>query len=221
MPGEISPAWTTPPQTLSKAQVKQKDAITKEAIKINSPLLFDMFENISKDEKQIILDISQANGSSLKYLADFWCKIYLTNTINEFYSLESSSINTPHKWHRALVRTIGFYKNDKANIDIMLLWGLPNYLNAEQIRGLISYLLPQCSKKSQLHMYIFNSELMLKKPANYSILNNKVSIGQQQLTEEINCPMFNLNDLQKHLSPFKLDHSVMLSSGIQEYVFRL
>jgi len=221
MPSVISPAWTAPPQMLSKGRVTQKDLITKEALNINSPLLFEMFKNISKDEKQIILDISQANGSSLNYFADYWCKLYLTNTINYFYSLEGSSISTPHKWHRALVKTMGFYKNDKIDIDVILLWGLPNYLNAEQLQGLISYLLPQCSKKVQLHTYIFNSELMLMKPANYSIYKNKVIINQQQLTEEITCPMYNLSDLQKNLSPFKLDHSVMLSSGIQEYVFRL
>lgn len=220
MSSVISPSWTTPPQLLSKRLGIQKDSVITEAVNINSPLLFDLFKNLSKDKKQIILDISQANRSSLEFFADYWCKIYLTNTINEIYNFENSLMNSPHKWHRALVKNMGFYKNDKTGIDIMLLWGLPNYLNAEQLKGLISYLLPQGTKKTLLHTYIYNSELMLKKPANYSIHKNKVSI-QQQLTEEITCPMYNLSDLQKNLLPFKLDHSVMLSSGIQEYVFRL
>ena len=221
MPGVISPSWTTPPQMLSKRQVTQKDSDKSEAVNINSPLLFDMFKKISKDNKQVILDISQISADSLEYFSNYWCKLHLTNTINEFCSLQESSVNTSHKWHRALVKTMGFYKNDKTDIDIILLWGLLNYLNADQLKGLISYLLPQCSKKAQLHVYVFNSELMLEKPANYSIVKNQVFIHQQQLSKEINCPMYNLNDLQKHLFPFKLDHSVMLSSGIQEYVFRL
>jgi len=221
MPSVISPAWTTPPQMLSKRQVAQIDSNTIEAVNINSPLLFDMFRNISPDHKKVVLDISQANSGSLEHYSDYWCKLYLTNTINEFCSFQQSSVNTPHKWHRTLVKTMGFYKNDKTDLDILLLWGLPNYLNADQLKGLISYLLPQCSAKAQLHIYVFNSEIMLEKPANYCILKNKVSIHQQQLSKEINCPMYNLNDLQKYLSPFKLDHSVMLSSGIQEYVFRL
>ena len=221
MPSVISPAWTTPPQLLSNRQNAQVDLSFSEAVNINSPLLFDMIKNLSKDRKQIILDISQANSNSLEYFSDYWCKLYLTNSISEIYNFENSSINTPHKWHRALVKTMGFYKKDEKEIDMILLWGLPNYLNAEQLKGLITYLLPQCAKKAQLHTYIFNSELMLKAPANYRIHKNKVSIHQQPITEEINCPMYNLNALQKHLSPFKLDHSVMLSSGIQEYIFHL
>ena len=221
MPSVISPAWTTPPQLLSNRQNAQIDSSLSEAANINSPLLFEMIKNLSKDRKQIILDISQANSNSLEYFSDYWCKLYLTNSINDIYNFESATLNTPHKWHRALVKTMGFYKKDKKEIDIILLWGLPNYLNTEQLKGLISYLLPQCAKNAQLHTYIFNSELMLRAPANYRINNNKVSIHQQPLAEEIKCPMYNLNDLQKHLSPFKLDHSVMLSSGIQEYIFHL
>jgi len=221
MPSVISPAWTTPPQMLSKGQVVQSDSNISGAVNINSPLLFELFKKISKDQKKVILDISQANRCSLEHYAEYWCKLHLTNTINEFCSFQQSSINTQHKWHRALVKTMGFYKSDKTDIDIVLLWGLPNYLSEDRLKGLISYLLPQCSLKAQLHLYIFNSELMLEKPANYSIVKNKVSIHHQSLSKEINCPMYNLNDLQQYLSPFKLDHSVMLSSGIQEYVFRL
>jgi len=222
MPSQISPAWNTPAHLVSNRQVKPADLSTEVDITIKSPLLFEMLNKVSQEKKNIILDISQANRSSLEFFSDTWCKLYFTNSITEISKLETSSINTAHKWHRALVKSVGFYKNDKTDIDMILLWGLPNYLSKDQLKGLSSYLLPQCSKNTYLHMYIFNSEFMSRLPANYKIHNkNSVSIKPQNVSDEIVCPMYHLTNLQKYLAPFTLDHSVMLSSGIQEYIFKL
>lgn len=232
MPSVISPAWMTPAHRLSTGQNTSADSDIhgngektphkQNYQSLNSPLLFDLLNKIPTDKKHTILDISNANSDSIDFFNDYTCKLFITNSITEIHKLSPDSINTQHKWHRALVKSMGFYKKDKAELDIILLWGLANYLPPDQLKQLIEYLLPQCSERTYLHAYIFNSEKMTDSPSNYRIKNNnKIGVYPQNTEKEITCPMYHLSDLQQHLSPFKLEHSVMLSSGIQEYLFQL
>ena len=223
----ISPAWMTPTHLLSTRQNHShgNEGPTPDDKKhdsLNSPLLYGLLNKISADKKHTILDISQASSDSIDFFSNYTCKLFITNSITDLHKLSPESIDTDHKWHRALVKSIGFYKKDNAGLDIIFLWGLANYLSPEKLKQLIEYLLPQCSEHTYLHTYIFNSEKMTDSPANYRIKNNnKVGIFPQTITKEIPCPMYHLSDLKQHLSPFKLEHSVMLSSGIQEYLFKI
>ena len=222
MSSAISPAWTKSPHRLSKGQDTASIAVENKAPPINSPLLFKMLESLSHLKKHNILDISQANNSSLEFFSEYWCKLFINNAINSIHKLDQKHIHTPHKWHSDLVKIMGFHEKDNADLDIVFLWDLPNYLEPEKLKVFIDYILPQCKKNTCLHAYVFNSELISEAPSNYQILSNKkVAIYPQQLTNEINGPMYNVNALQKMLSPFNLDQSVMLSSGVQEYIFRL
>ena len=222
MSSAISPAWTKSPHRLSKGQGATGVSVKNKAPTINSPLLFKMLESLSKHKKYNILDISQANNNSLEFFSDYWCKLFINNAINSINKLDKNDINTSHKWHRALVKIMGLHKKSNAELDIIFLWDLPNYLEPEKLKGFIDYILPQCTKNTCLHTYVFNSEFISETPSNYQILSNqKVAISPPQRTNKINGPMYNVNALKKMLAPFNLDQSVMLSSGVQEYIFRL
>ncbi len=225
MASSISPSWTSPAHPVPQTMQRGNEAVLKrnvsETVAINSPLLFKLFNNLP-DQKHSILDLSRANPQSLNFYADYHCKLYLTNSLHELSQLSAESIDTPHKWHRALVSSLGFYKQDKTGLDISLLWGLPNYLDAEKLKGLVDYLLPQVSEHAILHMYIYNSEQISRTPADYRInTDSKVLFLPQEAQDSIACPCYNLRQLEKLLNPFRLEHSVMLSSGIQEYLFQL
>ena len=222
MSSAISPAWTKSPERLSKGQGATSVSVENKAPTINSPLLFKMLESLSQHKKHNILDISQANNSSLEYFSDYWCKLFINNAINSINKLDQNNIYTSKNWHRDLVKIMGFHKKANAELDIVFLWDLPNYLEPEKLKDFIDYILPQCTKNTCLHAYVFNSEFISEAPSNYQIMSNeKVAIYPQQRTNKINGPMYNVNALKKMLAPFNLDQSVMLSSGVQEYIFRL
>ena len=188
---------------------------------INSPLLFDMLENLSPILQHTIFDAGRASGSSIDYFCDFRCKLFITDSVSEIYNLDPVTINTPHKWHRTLVKTMQLYKRDKAGLDVIFLWDLPNYLAPNHLKGLINYLLPHASDRVLLHAYLYSARQMPAAPANYHIRRNNTVVIDPGSAERIDCPMYHQTVLQKYLSPFKAKRAVMLSSGIQEYLFHL
>ena len=53
--------------------------------------------------------------------------------------------DTPHKVNRRLVKLLGFKKKNKAELDLIMLWDLPNYLDTKLLNSIIEYLLPYCA----------------------------------------------------------------------------
>jgi len=216
MASAISPAWTTDPNRLpSRRNIQHEDNQSS----INSPLLFDMLKKLSPEQRHIILDAGCASASSIDYFSNYWCKLFITHSISELHKLDPKTTDTAYKWHRALIKSFGFYKRDKADLDIVLLWGLPNYLSPEKLKELVEYLLPQTSGRLLVHTYIYTSQQMPAAPANYHIgKDSKITLSSNS-DEQIDCPMYHLSDLQSFFNPLKVEHSVMLSSGVQEYLF--
>lgn len=228
MSSSISPSWRASDPLLSDAQRASTKSGMSAGIPVNSPLLFEWFGNIDAEEKHVILDIAQANNESLAFLSDYRCKLYLNNGINEVRDLtppEDENLTREAMaatWQAEMFRLMGLDKTDKNEIDMIMLWSLINYLSEDQAKALIQVLLPYCRREACLHMYIFTSETMAAKPANYRIARErKVMVQPQQSGQKISCPGYNLKQLQAILSPFNLEHSMMLSSGIHEYLFQL
>lgn len=217
MPGAISPAWTTDPNRLPSKRNIQQNEFNKSCI--NSPLLFDMLKKLPSTEKRVLLDSGCASASSIDYLSRYWCKLFISNSTADLHGLNPKTIDTAHKWHRAMVKSFGFYKRDKAELDIIFLWGLPNYLPVDKLKELVEYLLPQVSSRLLLHTYIYNTQQMPAAPASYHIQKDDKVLISPNSSEQIDCPLYHLSDLQGVFNPLKVEHSVMLSSGIQEYLF--
>lgn len=188
---------------------------------INSPLLFDMLTNLSPVQQHTILDVGRASGSSIDYFNDYWCKLFISDAVSEIHNLDSVTIDTPHKWHRALVKTMQFYKRNTAGLDVIFLWDLPNYLAPDRLKGLINYLLPHVSENVLLHAYLYSARQMPAAPASYHIRRNNTIAIYPGTADQIDCPMYHQTVLQEYLSPLKAKRAVMLSSGIQEYLFHL
>ena len=147
MSNAISTAWTTSSHRSLARHKAPSERDGQERMIINSPLLFDMLTNLSPVQQHTILDVGRASATSIDYFNDYWCKLFITDSASEIHNLESEAIDTPHKWHRALVKSMRFYKRNKAGLDVIFLWDLPNYLEPDHLKGLIHYLLPHTTDR--------------------------------------------------------------------------
>ncbi len=224
----ISPSWRASDPLTSDAQRASTKPGSSTGIPVNSPLLFEWFGKLDAEERRVFLDIARANNESLHFFSDFHCKLYLNNGINEIRGLttpEDENLTREElasTWQTEMARLMGLNHTGQHEIDMIMLWSLINYLSEDQAKALIQVLLPYCSPRACLHMYIYTSETMTAIPANYRIgQERKVLVQPQQSSQKIGCPGYNLKQLQAMLTPFNLEHSVMLSSGIHEYLFQL
>lgn len=188
-----------------------------------SPLLFDVFDNFLENSFFEILDVMPAYRQFIERFSSLHCKLYLPSCNKALFSLNMDALDTDAKLNRALIKTLGFKKQNKASLNLILLWDLPNYLDTNLLHALIQYLLPHCADDVMLHTYIHTREQMSATPGIYQLQSErKVSRINKDEDEGQTClsPMYYQETLQKTLSPFLVQRSILLSGGMQEYLLQ-
>jgi hypothetical protein len=108
---------------------------------------------------------------------------------------------------------------DGAAFDVILAWDLLNYLDQQQVIGLVRHLSPFCRSGALLFALVFDQPQMSAIPMRFRIAGSEQLIYESRSTESRACPRHQPRDVQRMLSGFRTAHSFRLRNGIQEYVF--
>ena len=187
---------------------------------IKSPLLSDLFGNFSEDKYFQLLDMQPVCGQFIEHFSALHCKLYLPGCSESLLLLKADNLDTDTKLNRAFVKNLGLKKQSKAFLSLILLWDLPNYLDANLLHALIQYLLPHCTDDVKLHAYIHTRGQMPSEPGIYQLQSDgKIAITRKG-NQTCESPMYYQETLQKTLSPFLVQRSILLSGGMQEYLLQ-
>jgi hypothetical protein len=187
----------------------------------NSPILFDLLNSLSKEAHHEILDITPANQGVIDSFSSYYCKLYLPGCVEELCEITSDKFDTANKLYRAFAKRFRVYKNQKAALNVILLWDLPNYLDKQVMIGLIKYLSHHMHEKVKLHFYIHSQQHMPASPGSYTILpEGKVWLENSNDTM-VKSPLYFQEALLTLFHPFKVKRSMLLSSGLKEYILEL
>ena len=220
MSNAISPAWNKTSDRFETGN-RTNRANNNAPATLRSPLLFKMLDKLEPEQRYNILDIGKASGTSIDSLSDHWCKLFITDAATGIQRFNYQEEDLTNRFSALLNNTILMRESNISDLDIVLLWDLPNYLPSELIKVLTSHLLPLSSPRLVLHTYIYTTRQMPASPANYHITRDTNISMHATSNTQITCPLYHQTELQKYFSPLIVDHSVMLSSGIQEYIFHL
>jgi len=188
---------------------------------INSPILFDLLNSLSQEEHHEILDICPANQGVIDLFSSYYCKLYLPGCVKELCEITSDKYDTTNELYRAFTRTLGLYKKQKASLNVIFLWDLPNYLDKPVMRGLIEYLSQHMHEKVKLHFYIHSKQQMPASPGSYSILPEGKVLLENSSDTTVKSPLYFQEALLTLFHPFKVKRSMLLSSGLKEYILEL
>ena len=204
------------PLTRVDQQVSQETGFA-----ISSPILFDLLKSLSKEEHHEILNLLPANQGLIDSFSSFHCRLYLPGCLQELCQMTSGRYNTLAKLNRAFTNKIGIYKKHKAALNLIFLWDLPNYLDKQVMEGLIEYLLQHAHENVKLHFYIHTREYMPASPRVYSIMPESKIWLENSGDATVKSPLYFQEALQTLFDPFKVKRSIMLSSGLREYILAL
>ena len=153
------------PLTKLDQQVSQENGYA-----ISSPILFDFLNSLAEEEHHEILDILPANQGVIDAFSSFICKLYLPGCLQELCSINLDMCDTDNKLYRAFTKKLGFYKKQRALLNVIFLWDLPNYLDKQVMKGLIEYLSQHIHMNVQLHVYFQSKQKLPTSPGVASIM---------------------------------------------------
>jgi hypothetical protein len=189
--------------------------------RINSPLLFTFLQKLPEEGYYHCLDLAPANLALLDYFAQFHCKLYLPNCAGELLGMDTEQLDTPQK-RRALIAGLLHLEGYRcAGLDIILLWDLINYLPAPVLSDLIDYLREYTGRQTIIHGYVYTRQSMPASPATFRFTTEEAIDVMQTSQAMSKCPAYYQEVLHRLLKPFVVQRSILLSSGLQEYLFHL
>ena len=222
MPSSISPKWNKG-LDISSAKSAYTSDFNSQNIKIRSSLLSRLFPEEINSKKLTIVDTNKLSPVSLKFFNNYWCKLIVTDISSDIANINliTSNLDDEENVQKSIQKVIDSFIFSDDNIDIILLWDLLNYLTLEQIQSIFKNISRCGNGDKYIHAYFYDSGKMPSKPLSYRISSSNEIMVLAEENSYIDCPLYHRAAIQKHSLPFEIDSTVMLPSGMQEYLFYL
>lgn len=186
---------------------------------VQVPLLGRLFEGIDEDNRLVVIDFGLGGSSLLDALKPYRARI---DTLAIFDALSAwQAAETPQD-QRGLVEQ-HMAKFSLEPVDWVLCWSVLNYMNAPMLQTLSQVLGPVLKPNASIHALIeYSSPTMPASPATCDLVfeDNKAYLTLRGDRQTIPSPRYTPKALEGMLKGFKAQNTILLSNGMQEYVFR-
>lgn len=170
------------------------------------------------DERQYsLLDLGPALGANVDFLSQFCYRI----RIEDLYPTLLSAGFFDRGEAPADEATFEKLLHIPADVrfDIILSWGLFDYLESSEIRALVGYLINFCRAGSFLFALSSNLKEIPSSPTSFMIQDRETLIYTSDSTRLRPSPRYAPRDLINLMSGFRAYNSFLLRNGMQEYLF--
>lgn len=188
----------------------------------SSPLFEALTGTLEESPRVAVLDLASATGSNIEFFTRFSCALHIADAVDALASLraetdpETGRLQTAH-----LGAEIARHLPEAGGgaFDLILAWDLLNYLEAPVFPAFAARLADLMQRGSRLHAFLWSQPRMPSAPSRFRILDaGRMAFAADGGTRE--CPRHTQRDLERHLPALSVQRSVLLRSGLQEYVLQ-
>lgn len=185
---------------------------------VQAPLLGRLFDAIKEDQRLVVIDFGVGSAAILEALSPHRARLdamAIAEQLDVWSGLELQE-------DRAAALASHFSRFQLESADWVLCWGLLNYLDAPLMSQLTQQLLPHLKPQARIHALIeYSASTMPKTPASYrlSFEEGKAYLHIESSPATITSPRYTPKRLEGMLTGLKTENTILLSNGMQEYIF--
>lgn len=198
---------------MSDVRGAARPAVPEPAVGARCPLLLSHLETRNPQRRIVVADAARASPSSLSAFGALRGRFAFLGVADELAAGDAALIKT-------LAAALKRYA--ARGQDLMLLWDLPNYIEAEQLPDLAATVRRWLRPGGRLHMLLASSQRWVSPhPGHFEIVPGWSGIVVQQGEAQREAPRFTPWQVEQAFQGFEIERSVLLRSGMQEYMLRL
>lgn len=184
--------------------------------KFNAPLFRSLVEKLDTRDRWVVLDLGAAKTQTVKLLSQHGCRLDVANVADGLAAL--NAITEPQQLIDAAEALLPARNAEPT--DVVLCWDLLNYLERPALRALMSCIARRAQRDALIHALIaYTHPDMPVQPGSYvpdennNLLDIAAHAGQRP------APRYSPEDLGHCLPDFQIDRAMLLSNGMQEFLF--
>ncbi|GBE09977.1 hypothetical protein BMS3Bbin12_02104 [bacterium BMS3Bbin12] len=188
----------------------------------SSPLFEALAGALGEVGRVSILDLGPAIGGNIEFFGRFPCALHIADAVGALAGLrpeidpETGAVRTA-PLEAEIRRQLPGAGGD--TFDVILGWDLLNYLDGPVFSAFAAQLRPLLRHGTRLHAFLWSQPRMPVFPARFRILD-AAHMGFEASDRTRECPRYTQRDLERRLPGLHVQRSVLLRSGLQEYVFQ-
>ena len=173
------------------------------------PLLAEALEPLRNGEYRSVLDLGAASEANVAHFSGTRCRLGIAHAMAELAAASAEEVDLEAILPRRLF----------GGTDLFLCWDLMDYLDQGVIRRLGAHLLSLANPGAQLHALVaYGVPLVPSQPRGYRLGDGGV-LPSPVPASDPGCrpPRHSSGELQRFLPDWRVDRSVLLRNGFQEY----
>lgn len=184
-----------------------------------SPLLREVTARFEADARHVILEPGAVSAGILDLLRGRRCRLLVADATEALCAL-SEAPPEPHDLTRR-IETLLFDAGGEP-IDTVLCWDLLNYLSPPILSAVATRLAAIMTPTGIIHAYIHSAHAtMPRHPQRYTALEDGRVARVGHAPAERKAPRYSAWDLEKHAIGLRVERSMLLRNGLQEYLLRV
>ncbi|MCU7851816.1 MAG: hypothetical protein KZQ80_06355 [Candidatus Thiodiazotropha sp. (ex Monitilora ramsayi)] len=185
----------------------------------SSPLFREVAAQFDDTTRHVILELGSASSGILALLQGKRCRLLVANAAHTLSALNEESQDAES--HSQVVSTLIFDAGTE-KVDTVLCWDLLNYLSLPLMKIFTSRLSRIMAPGGRVHAYIHSAHATMPQyPQRYSLHGDDHVLRLDRDPDVRKTPRYSFGDLEKHAVGLRVDRSMLLRNGVQEYLLRM
>ena len=180
-----------------------------------SPTFRALVSRLADDTPHAILDLQPAVGANVEFFSRYSCRLQIVDLLSALAADGVASRLDPgfgEAFRRILPPPPRPY-------DVVLVWGVFNYLDHDRFRRLVEHLATLCSADALMLAFIATTKEIPLLPPLFKIVDEQTLHWEQRTAAVRRCPRFPPAEVERMTRGFTVVNSVLMRQGVQEYLF--
>ena len=183
---------------------------------LHSQALKALLGGLRPGSRHAVLDLGPPLAANIKFLSALSCRVRIAD-LHRSLSAESVESRRPEAVGALLERLLPLAPGER--FDALLAWDVFDYMRPDQVSALMTLLAPACGPETPVLVLASTERQIPATPLRYRILDPENLACEGPREPRRASPRHTQPDLARMLPGFSIRRSVLLRSGLQEYLF--
>jgi len=181
-----------------------------------SQALKALLDSLRPEVRSTVLDLGPPLSRNIEFLTSLSCRVRIAD-LHRSLCAESIESRQPEAMGATLERLLPVAPDER--FDALLAWDVFDYMRPDQVSSLMARLTPACRDEAPVLVLASTRRQIPAAPLRYRILDRERMASEGPLEPRRPGPCHGQIDLRRMMPGFSVRHSVLLRSGVQEYLF--
>ena len=175
-----------------------------------------LLDSLHPDSRPTVLDLGPPLAGNIAFLSALSCRVRIAD-LHRSLRAEPLENRKPEAMGALLERLLPLAPGER--FDALLAWDVFDYLRPDQVSALMARLTPACSPEARALVLTSTRQQIPAAPLRYRILDRETLAVDGPHEPARDSARRAQPDVRRLMPGFAVRHSVLLRSGVQEYLF--